>query len=95
MGGEQRKAGKKEGFEFSMDAEGAATSPMGEGGGIENDGIEGFTPACQTGKDFADILRPKPVGGSAELISLVVTFAAGKGASGGVDVESFCSDRGG
>ena len=95
MGGEQRKAGKKEGFELSMDAEGAATSPMGEGGGIENDGIESFAPACQAGEDFADILRPKPVGESAELISLVVTFAAGQGASGGVDVEGFRTKGGG
>jgi len=89
LGGEQRKACKKEGFELSMYAEGAAPSPMGEGGGIENDGIEGFAPACQAGEDFAYILRPKTVGGSAQLISLVVTFAAGKGASGGVDVEGF------
>jgi hypothetical protein len=95
LGGEQRKAGKKEGFELSMDAEGAATSPMGEGGGIENDGIESFAPACQAGEDFADILRPKPVRRSTELISLVVTFAAGKGASGGVDVEGFRTNGGG
>jgi hypothetical protein len=68
---------------------------MGKGGWIENNRIEGFATACQTGEDFAYILRPKPVRRSTKLISLVVTFAAGKGASGGVDVESFCSDRGG
>ena len=95
LGGEQRKAGKKEGFELSMDAEGAATSPMREGGWIENDGIEGFATACQAGEDFAYILRPKPVGGSAELISLVVIFTAGKGAGGGVDVEGFRTNGGG
>jgi hypothetical protein len=95
LGGEQRKAGKKEGFELSMDAEGAATSPMREGGWIENDGIEGFATACQAGEDFAYILHPKPVGGSAELISLVVIFTAGKGAGGGVDVEGFRTNGGG
>ena len=95
MGGEKRKAGKKKGFELSMDAKGAASSPMREGGWIENDGIEGFTPACQTGEDFADILRPKPVGGSAELISRVVIFTAGQGAGGGVDVEGFRANGGG
>jgi hypothetical protein len=95
LGSEKRKAGKKEGFELSMDAEGATPSPMGEGGGIENDGIESFAPACQAGEDFADILRPKPVRRSTELISLVVIFTAGQGAGGGVDVEGFRTNGGG
>ena len=93
--GKQGQTGEQKGFEFALDAEGSPATAVGKRGWIENDRIKGFTPASQAGQDATDILRPEAVGGSAQLVQLVIFFSAGEGPGRGVDIQGLGPERAG
>jgi len=94
-GGEQGETGKKQWFEFPLNAEGSTASAVRESGRIQDHGVELFATPGQPGKDSADILRPKSVAWAAELISFVIFFSPLEGAGGGIDIQGFGSVGGG
>jgi hypothetical protein len=93
--GEKLVAGEEERFELSIDAEGATAISVGEGGRIENDGVELFFAAEQARKDAANVFYPEAVLGPAKIVPSIIFFTADKAAEGGVDVKGFGTDRGG
>ena len=93
--GEELVAGEEKRFELSIDAEGAAAISVGEGGRIEDDGIELFLPAEQARKDAANVFCPEAVLGPTKIVPSIIFFAADETAGGGVDVEGFATDGGG
>ena len=68
---------------------------MGEGGRIENNGIELFVAAEKSRKDAANVFCPEAVLGPAKIISSIIFFTADETAGGGVDVKGFGTDGGG
>ena len=93
--GEELAAGEEKRFEFSIDAEGATAISVGEGGRIEDDGIELFLPAEQAREDAANVFCPEAVLGSAKIVPSIIFFTADETARRGVDVKGFGSDGGG
>ena len=93
--GEKLVAGEEERFELSIDAEGATAISVGEGGRIENDGVELFFAAEQARKDAANVFCPEAVLGPAKIVPSIIFFAADKAAEGCVDVKGFGTDGGG
>jgi hypothetical protein len=78
-----------------LNAEGPAASAVGEGGRIQDHGVEFFATPGQPGKDSADILRPESVPGTTELISFVIFLSPLEGAGRGIDIQGFGSVSGG
>jgi hypothetical protein len=93
--GEELAAGEEERFEFSINAKGATAISVGEGGRIENNGIELFVAAEESRKDAANVFCPEAVLGPAKIVSSIIFFTAGETARGGVDVKGFGTDGGG
>ena len=93
--GEELAAGEEERFEFSINAEGTTAISVGEGGRIENNGIELFVAAEKSRKDAANVFCPEAVLGPAKIISSIIFFTADETAGGGVDVKGFGTDGGG
>ncbi len=87
--------GEEERFEFSIYAEGVTAISVGEGGRIENDGIELFLAAYKARKDAANVFCPKAVLGPAKIVPSIIFFAANETAGGGIDVKGFGTDGGG
>jgi hypothetical protein len=88
----QGETSEEEGFEFALDAEGSSATAVGKRGGIEDNRIESFASPSQAGEDATDIFRPEAVSGSTELVELVIFFATGERAGGGVDIQGFGTD---
>jgi hypothetical protein len=78
-----------------LNAEGSTAAAVGEGGRVQDHGVEFFATAGQPGKDSADILCPKPVAGAAKLIPFVIFFSTLQRAGGGIDIQGFSSVGGG
>ncbi len=93
--GEELAAGEEERFEFSIDAEGATAISVGEGGRIEDEGIELFLAAEKARKDAANVFCPEAVLGPTKIVPSIIFFAADETAGGGVDVKGFGTDGGG
>ena len=93
--GEELPAGEEERFELSIDAEGATAISVGEGGRIENDGIELFLAAEKARKDAANVFCPEAVLGPAKIVPSIIFLTADETAEGGVDVKGFGTDGGG
>jgi hypothetical protein len=75
-----------------LDAKSSSSTAVCKCGGIEDNCIEGLASASQPGKHATDIFRPKAVSRSSELVELVIFFATGERAGGGVDIQSFGAD---
>jgi len=93
--GEELAAGEEEGFELSINAKGATSISVGEGGRIENDGIELFLAAEKARKDAANVFCPEAVLWPAKIVPSIIFFTADETAGRGVDVKGFGSDGGG
>ena len=93
--GEKFAAGEEERFEFSINSEGAAAISVGEGGRIEDDGIELFLAAEQARKNATNVFCPEAVLGPAKIVPSIIFFATDETAGGGVDVKGFGTDGGG
>jgi len=61
-----------------LDAKGSSATAVGKRGGIQDNRIESFASPSQAGEDATDIFRPETVSGSAQLVELVIFFAAGE-----------------
>ena len=93
--GEELPAGEEERFELSIDAEGATAISVGEGGRIEDDGVELFAAAEKAREDAADVFCPEAMLGPAKIVPSIIFLAANETAGGGVDVKGFGTDGGG
>ncbi len=87
--------GEEERFELSINAEGATAISVGEGGRIENDGIELFLAAEKSRENAANVFCPEAVLGPTKIVPSIIFFAANETAGGGIDVKGFGTDGGG
>jgi hypothetical protein len=90
--GKQGETSEKEGFKFALDAKGSSATAVGKRGGIQDNRVESFASPSQAGEDATDIFRPEAVSGSTEMVELVIFFATGERAGGGVDIQGFGTD---
>ncbi len=88
-------AGEEERFELSINAEGATAISVGEGGRIEDEGIELFLAAEKARKDAANVFCPEAVLGPTKIVPSIIFFTADEAAEGGIDVKGFGTDGGG